>query len=135
MDELPVKLATVEFRFPNMHKLLKVHQTQQNMFAIMRACKLFSAMFRREYGASLTCSEPEYDEATREDVLRVTGPAAADLETLRAALGIELAVAGDAELCRPVPDIAKLMKAPKITDEYRVSTPPLDGRAWAGIPG
>lgn len=77
MDELPVKLATVEFRFPNMHKLLKVHQTQQNMFAIMRACKLFSAMFRREYGASLTCSEPEYDEATREDVLRVTGPAAA----------------------------------------------------------
>ncbi len=64
--------------------------------------------------------------------MMVTGPAAADLATLRAALGIEMAVAGEAELCRPVPDIAKLMQAPRITDEYKVSTPPLDVRRWAG---
>lgn len=66
--------------------------------------------------------------------MMLTGPAAADLFTLRAALGIEQAVAGDPELCRPVPDIAALAKAPRITDEYKVTTPPLDPRPWAGIP-
>ncbi len=67
--------------------------------------------------------------------MMITGPAVADLETLRAALGIEMAVAGDSELCRPVPDIGALAKAAKITDEYKVSTPPLDVQAWAGVPG
>ncbi len=66
--------------------------------------------------------------------MMITGPAARDLFTLRAALGIEQAVADDADMRRPVPDIAKLKKAPKITDEYKVSTPPLDSKPWAGIP-
>jgi Asp-tRNA(Asn)/Glu-tRNA(Gln) amidotransferase A subunit family amidase len=66
--------------------------------------------------------------------MMLTGPAAADLFTLRAALGIEQAVAGDPELCRPLPDIAALAGAPRITDDYNVTTPPLDPRPWAGIP-
>jgi len=65
--------------------------------------------------------------------MMVTGPAARDLFTLRAALGIEQAVAGEPDLCRPVPDIAKLKKAPRITNEYKVTTPPLDTQPWAGI--
>ncbi len=65
--------------------------------------------------------------------MMITGPAARDLFTLRAALGIEQAVAGDPDLARPVPDIAKLKKAPKITNEYKVTTPPLDTKSWAGI--
>jgi Asp-tRNA(Asn)/Glu-tRNA(Gln) amidotransferase A subunit family amidase len=67
--------------------------------------------------------------------MMITGPAAADLFTLRAALGIEQAVAGDPELRRPVPDIAALAAAPRITNEYKVTTPPLDTRPWTGIPG
>ncbi|MCC6717642.1 MAG: amidase [Acetobacteraceae bacterium] len=66
--------------------------------------------------------------------MMITGPAAQDRETLRAALGIEQANAADPNLCRPLPDLAKLAKAPKITDEYNVTTPPLDPRPWAGIP-
>jgi Asp-tRNA(Asn)/Glu-tRNA(Gln) amidotransferase A subunit family amidase len=66
--------------------------------------------------------------------MMITGPAAHDLETLRAALGIELAVAGDADLRRPTPDLARLAKAPRITDEYKVITPPLASRPWAGVP-
>ncbi len=66
--------------------------------------------------------------------MMITGPAARDLFTLRAALGIEQAAANDPDLRRPVPDIAKLAKAPKITDEYNVSTPPLEARPWGGVP-
>jgi hypothetical protein len=67
--------------------------------------------------------------------MMITGPAAADLFTLRAALGIEQAVAGDPELRRPTPDIAALAAAARITNEYKVTTPPLDPRPWTGIPG
>jgi amidase len=66
--------------------------------------------------------------------MMVTGPAAQDLFTLRAALGIEQAVANDADLRRPVPNLTRLAKAPRITDEYKVTTPPLDARPWAGPP-
>jgi Asp-tRNA(Asn)/Glu-tRNA(Gln) amidotransferase A subunit family amidase len=67
--------------------------------------------------------------------MMVTGPAARDRFTLRAALGLEQAVAGDAELCRPVPDLARLARAPRITDDYAVTAPPLDPRPWQGPPG
>jgi Asp-tRNA(Asn)/Glu-tRNA(Gln) amidotransferase A subunit family amidase len=66
--------------------------------------------------------------------MMITGPAANDLFTLRAAHTIERAVADDPELRRPVPDIARLAKAPRITDSYDVTTPPLDERPWRGIP-
>jgi hypothetical protein len=62
------------------------------------------------------------------------GPAARDLFTPRAALGIAQAVAHDPEMRRPVPDIARLKRAPKTTNAYKVSTPPLDSKPWAGIP-
>lgn len=65
--------------------------------------------------------------------MMITGPAANDLFTLRAAHAIEQAVAGDLELPRPVPDIPRLAKAPRITDVYAVSTPPLAPRPWSGI--
>jgi len=64
--------------------------------------------------------------------MMITGPAARDRFTLRAAMGIEQAVAGDPDLRRPVPDIVQLAKAPRITSEYHVCTPPLDSRSWAG---
>jgi Asp-tRNA(Asn)/Glu-tRNA(Gln) amidotransferase A subunit family amidase len=67
--------------------------------------------------------------------MMVTGPAASDLLTLRAALGLEQALANDPETARPVPDIEALAKAPRITNEYKVTTPPLDPRPWTGIPG
>jgi Asp-tRNA(Asn)/Glu-tRNA(Gln) amidotransferase A subunit family amidase len=66
--------------------------------------------------------------------MMITGPAANDLFTLRAAHTIERAVADDPELRRPVPDIARLARAPRITDRYDVTTPPLDERPWRGIP-
>ena len=47
---------------------------------------------------------------------------------------VRRAVADDPELRRPVPDIAKLARAPRITDRYDVTTPPLDERPWRGIP-
>jgi len=65
--------------------------------------------------------------------MMVTGPAAADLFTLNAAHSIEQAVAGDSEMRRPVPDLKKLAKATAITNEYKVSTPPLDLKPWPGI--
>jgi len=65
--------------------------------------------------------------------MMITGPAAADLFTLRAAHSIEQAVAGDDEICRPLPDLEKLAKAPRITDVYKVTTPPLDTKPWRGI--
>ncbi len=65
--------------------------------------------------------------------MMITGPAAADLFTLRAAHSIEQAVAGDKEICRPLPDLKKLAKAPRITDAYKVTTPPLDTKPWRGI--
>lgn len=65
--------------------------------------------------------------------MMITGPAAADFFTLRAAHSIEQAVAGDPELRRPVPDLKKLARAPRITDVYKVTTPPLDARPWRGI--
>ncbi|MBI1779028.1 MAG: amidase [Proteobacteria bacterium] len=65
--------------------------------------------------------------------LMITGPAAADLFTLSAAHSIEQAVAGDKELCRPVPDLKKLAKAAPITRDYKVTTPPLDRKPWRGI--
>jgi len=65
--------------------------------------------------------------------MMITGPAAADLFTLRAAHTIEQAVADDAELSRPLPDLKKLMRAPRITDEYEVRTPPLAPDPWRGI--
>ena len=46
----------------------------------------------------------------------ITGPAANDLFTLRAAHSIERACAGDPELCRPVPDLARLANDPAVTD-------------------
>lgn len=66
--------------------------------------------------------------------MMITGPAAADLFTLSAAHGIELALAGDPELRRPVPDVARLARAPRITDTYAVTTPPLAPRPWTGVP-
>ena len=65
--------------------------------------------------------------------MMITGPAAADLFTLHAAHSIEQAIAGDPELRRPLPDLKKLARAPKITDEYKVTTPPLEGTQWRGI--
>jgi amidase len=65
--------------------------------------------------------------------MMITGPAANDLFTLRAAHSIEQAIACDPELCRPVPDITRLAESPRITDEYQVTTPPLDTKPWAGV--
>ena len=65
--------------------------------------------------------------------MMITGPAAADLFTLHAAHAIERAVADDPELRRPVPDIKKLAKAAPITNEYKVTTPPLATKPWKGI--
>jgi amidase len=62
--------------------------------------------------------------------MMITGPAANDLFTLRAAHSIERACADDPELCRPLPDLARLAKAPRITDTYAVATPPLAPRPW-----
>ena len=65
--------------------------------------------------------------------MMITGPAAADLFTLHAAHSIEQAVAADPELRRPVPDLKKLAKAPRITDVYDVTTPPLAPNPWRTI--
>jgi amidase len=46
--------------------------------------------------------------------LQIVGPRGGDALVLRAAAAIEAAVAGDATLTRPVPDIAGLAKAPPI---------------------
>ena len=35
---------------------------------------------------------------------------------------------------RPVPDVARLARAPRITDTYAVTTPPLAPRPWTGVP-
>ncbi|MBL8697588.1 MAG: amidase [Alphaproteobacteria bacterium] len=67
--------------------------------------------------------------------MMITGPAAADFFTLRAAHSIEQALAGDPVMRRPLPDLARLARAPRITDEYKVATPPLDARPWRGIDG
>jgi Asp-tRNA(Asn)/Glu-tRNA(Gln) amidotransferase A subunit family amidase len=47
--------------------------------------------------------------------LQIVGPRGGDALVLAAAAAIEAAVAGDAELSRPVPDIAALRKAPPIS--------------------
>jgi Asp-tRNA(Asn)/Glu-tRNA(Gln) amidotransferase A subunit family amidase len=53
--------------------------------------------------------------------LQIVGPRGGDALVLGAAAAIEAAVAGDAELIRPVPDIAALRAAPPIADmaEFR----------------
>jgi Asp-tRNA(Asn)/Glu-tRNA(Gln) amidotransferase A subunit family amidase len=57
--------------------------------------------------------------------MMITGPHAESHRLLAAARAIECALAGDPELRRPVPDLAKLRTAPRITDRYEVTTPPL----------
>ncbi|WP_426957225.1 amidase [Muricoccus radiodurans] len=47
--------------------------------------------------------------------LQIVGPRGGDALVLRAAAAIEAAVAGDATLSRPIPDIAALAKAPPIS--------------------
>jgi amidase len=65
--------------------------------------------------------------------MMITGPAAADLFTLHAAHAIEQAGADDPDLRRPLPDLKKLAKATPITNEYKVTTPPLAPEPWRGI--
>jgi amidase len=67
--------------------------------------------------------------------MMITGPAAADLFTLQASHAIEQACAGDPDLRRPLPDLKALMKAKPITNEYKVTTPPLATKPWRGIDG
>jgi len=66
--------------------------------------------------------------------MMITGPAARDHFTLSAAQAIERAIADDPALCQPRPDLAALARAPRITDVYEVSTPPLDPIPWTGAP-
>ncbi len=62
--------------------------------------------------------------------LQVVGPFRGDLRLLAAALAIERAFAGDATLCRPRPDLARLRHAEPALDSI-VTAPPDDRHAHA----
>lgn len=48
--------------------------------------------------------------------LQIVGPRGGDAKVLAVAAALERELAGDSRTCRPVPDIAALMKAPKLCD-------------------
>jgi Asp-tRNA(Asn)/Glu-tRNA(Gln) amidotransferase A subunit family amidase len=55
------------------------------------------------------------DEAGLPFGLQIVGPRGGDAIVLSVAAGIEAAFAGDAQLCRPVPDLARLAAAPPLS--------------------
>lgn len=63
----------VEFRRPNVFRLLEVPRTRELFNAIIRAVKLSGPMLQARYGFVLTYHE-FYDEGTCEDVMAVFAP-------------------------------------------------------------
>lgn len=63
------------------------------------------------------------DEAGLPFGLQIVGPRGGDAIVLGVAAALEAAFAGDAALCRPVPDLAQLSRAPPLSDAP-------DFRAW-----